>query len=143
MFGNQQSLIFSHFMRIHSCGGYSCMFLYLAITLFYAAEAILWHLALLYQVFLYSPLLSEVVWEFCVYQDLTKSLILTFFKFLGGKWKLPVLLSENRETLLIFLTSSHISKKLLCEGQCKWYLLLMRLDSGPFSKFQMRPQVER
>ena len=52
--------------------------------------------------FLYSPLLSEVVWEFCVYQDLTKSLILTFFSNLWKNWKLPVLLSENRETLLIF-----------------------------------------
>ena len=92
--------------------------------------------------FLYSPLLSEVVWEFCVYQDLTKSLILTFFSNFSKNWKLPVFLSENRETLLIFLTLSHISKKLLCEEQCKGLLLLVRLDSGPFQSSRCTPKLK-
>ncbi len=76
-----------------------------------------------------------------VYQDLTKSLILTFFNF-WEKMEITCCLVWKQRNIAYFLTSSHVSKKLLCEEQCQGLLLLVRLDSGPFQSSRCTPKLK-
>ena len=114
----QQSLIFSRLMRIHTCGGSLFHVIILGkstfllqgqcpVTLLYAPS------------FSYSQSLFKVVPEFYVYQDSTKSLILTFF-----------------------LQIAYL-EELLHKGPCVGYPLSAAIFLVLLVESQMRPQIHK
>ena len=140
-FGNQQNLIFSCFMRIHSCGGYSCMFFVLGNNFILCCRG-----NILAPCFIVPSFLCTLHYILKWYGSFVYIRIwpnLWFSLFLKFPEKLEITCSLVwKQRNIAFLTSSHISKKLLCEEQCKGLLLLVRLDSGPFQSSRCTPKLK-
>ncbi len=117
---------------------YTWQYFYMIVT-----EAVFWHSVVLNQVCNASLPFFKWNRSFCLYQDSTKSLILTFFIF-------PMLWKKSLNCMLSWLkTRDNCLLQIVCLGGlfawgsiCK-VPLFATLASDPLVEFQMRPQIQR
>ncbi len=106
----------------------------------FITEEVFWQFTALHKFLLHS-FAFLVIRELCVYHDLTKSLILTFFWMSKKFKKWHVFLHENSKKSLNIFCELHICKNSWARVHAQGTLFSVGLNLGPFLRYQMNSQA--